>query len=466
METPTAESPKGLASLRDLLPQGVLPTNLSELDTPQGGAAAIERMNRQSKAKNRAPVPPQSPNQPSRDPTPAIQADPKNPAPSFEAPAPQPVVEPTPEPQTQELTSEEFPESALLDVLEAPEAPAKPKVEPKSTAPTDIDADPDAPIEIPKTAKAQTDAIITLSKKSRELQKTLKIKEAKIAELITNGNIDTAVQAQEPLKARIAELETERQQLQGLVASTNLERRPEFQQLIRPQIMATNYINELAKTTPELDTRAIFSATGIQDMSQRKQAVRAACADLPPDEIAQAIQAIEAIHIVGNQVAQVRANASQIEANLRKTEQEKASAAQAHRRSASVKAHEEVHQEFIADPVLKEFLSKSPEDKKQFDSLLEKAKAAELDPSYATDPKKLARAIQQSLAYQPTVQLYQKQLKTVLAKLKTVMAENLKYKQPAAGLSPRSTYTPPASNGPMTTESIVKGAFAGVRSQM
>lgn len=440
----TAESPAGLSTIRDLIPKGVLPDNFADANANEIALKGLEKLKAAAQPNpvtERKAIP-------TSNPTPAV--------PDIKEPV-VPVVPAVKDPVTTDLAPE-FADDKLLSALEA-EQPAAPTTETGSPKEPVIPAltseDPEAPIEIPKSAKDMQKALITTSKLLRE-------KEKKIKELEAKGNVDMAALAQEPLKQKIAQYETEIAQLRNVAASASLESIPEIQaHILRPLQVAEQFINDTAKANDGVSPRELFKAAQEPDALKRKAAVRAACSDLHPSDALQVEYAVDAIFQKNADYIKVKANASQIMAERQRQQQEQVSAQQAQVRTASLKAHDESFKALMGDPVLSQFAS-DPTTKKNFDAVLEQAKAAELDTAWVQDHGKRSLALQKAFAYDPTVAAYRKKLGEVLKQNKDLLAQNLKLKAPGLSTQPRSAYVAPITDKPQSTEQLVKGAFKGL----
>lgn len=155
---PTETIRQPLFNLRSVLPEGVIPTNLAELETQSGSDAAIARLNQKAQSVRQPETRPviETTSQTSKDPAgtaPEPQATPpERRGPDPVMPPEMPKADPTPEP-TSELT-EAFPEDGLLKALDAPTETTETKKEvAKPTEVTDIEADPESTVEVPKSAK-------------------------------------------------------------------------------------------------------------------------------------------------------------------------------------------------------------------------------------------------------------------------------------------------------------------------
>ena len=472
-----AAEPKGGPSMRSLV-AGLLPPDLGA-----DNANDIARVNLE-KVKSRSPSSPSQPIAPPKTLPPespqlkALEAfanpKPGEPAPSVvkpgqqpEARTPEPAPEvkpeplapaPTPEPEVPEVV-DGFTDDALLGALKDPAKPAAvpdTKVEP--AAEPVIADDPEAPIEIPKTADGIQAALIKTSKLLREKQK-------KIKELEARGSIDTAAMASEPLLEKIKSLEAEKLQLANVAASVRIELLPEVQaKFIRPMAAAEGFINEIAKANDGVSAREIFNATQQTDLNKRHAAVRAACTDLHPSDALRVEQAVDAIHDLSSEFGQIKGNSAQIMANIEKQQQQVQIAQQAEMRLKLNQAHDKVFGDLRDDPVLSQFAAKDPEAKKILASILDKSKAAVADQARWQNPEALARAVQKSEAFEPVVKMYQGKLAEALGELKKARAQVLNLRGPS-GLSTavRQAQRVEASNAPAPqgVEAIVKGAFAG-----
>lgn len=434
---PTATEPKGLNTMKSLV-EGIFPPNF--------GDPNAENIAQQNLKKMDVVIP-------------TLKEDSKNPAPpipeAIKTPvAPTPEVIKTPEPVKEVLTEATPLDDALLKAVAIPEVtPEVPLVEGK-----------EAPIvepvteEIPKTAKAQQEALI-------KMRKLLGDKEKKIKELEAKGSIDVAATATEPLRQRIAELEQREAQALNQVAATSILNHPEVQrQYIKPMQLAENFINELAKSNDSVSSRELLKIANEPDHVKRKAAVKAACSELDPDDMIQARQAVDALHDLGVGLDNIKANASKIAAQQEQVTQQQAAAQQAEFRSRSVKAHDEIYSEFSSNPLIKHFADTNPEFKKKIENIHELAKQAEVDTSWLQNDKQRAKLIQNGLAYKPVSEALQGQIGQLIKDKKDLLLQVQNLKR-GAGVTtqPRTNnYQAPVSDKPVSVESIVKGTFAGV----
>lgn len=455
MATTTAPPPTALENMRnvhsvaDYLPADLLPANL---DLGSDAAEGIIKQNLSKGKLGAAPV--------------VSVPEPKSPEQNPVAPVAEPVKDPVaPEPKADPVS--EFKDEDLLKALESSEVPPvneKPdakievtKEEGKPVIPADDISDADAPIEVPKTAKDQQAALIATSKLLRERNREIKALKEK-------GNPDVAAISAEPLKQKIAALEAEKEQWLNITAQTRVEQHPAIQtNLIQPMQAAGDFIRNIANLNDGVSENALFKAAQEPDPAKRRAATKTACADLEPEDRLQVIQAVEAINRLGGELGKVRANAKDIAARMDKEAQDKNIVLQTQRRAESVKAHEASFKEFAADPIISTFSKKNPEFKKQLDGLLEKAKAAELDPKWIQDDKQRSVALQKSLAYDMVTSEYKGQLKTLLTQLKKVMDQNVKLRAPGLSLGGRPAGNlpqPPAKEVPW--QNVVDKVFSQI----